>query len=125
MQRSRLGDQRTTLEFEKSRVEFQGARIEFQGKSSLRFREAGLSFREPGLSFKVTRELVLSLITPEVIASVGGNPRPHPERRILYLRQGFESSNHKRGLFHHRFPTNNLKALSLKESCAPSSISVW
>ena len=60
MQRSRLGDQRTRLEFQRSRVEFQGARIEFQGKSRLRFREAGLSF-------KVTRILVLSLITLAVM----------------------------------------------------------
>ena len=64
MPRSRLGDQRTRLEFERSRVEFQGARIEFQGKSRLRFREAVMSF-------KVTRILVLSLITPAVMLHSG------------------------------------------------------
>ena len=71
VQRSRLGDQRTRLEFQRSRVEFREAGNGFQGKSSLRFREASLSFREPGLSFKVTRILVLSLITPAVMLQSG------------------------------------------------------
>ena len=71
MPRSRLGDQRTRLKFERSGVDFQGARIEFQGKSRLKFREAGMSFRKPGLRFKVTRILVLSLITPAVMLHSG------------------------------------------------------
>ena len=98
-----MGSREVKLEVQGGELKIHGATLEFQGDTS-----TGTKFNNSCGN-----------------ASVGDNLRPHPVRWMLYLRHGFESSNHKRGLFHHRFPTNNLKALSFKESYAPSSISVW
>ena len=89
-----MGSREVKLEVQGGELKIHGATLEFQGDTN-----TGTKFNNPRGN-----------------ASVADNLRPHPVRWMVYLRHGCKSLNYKRGLFHHRFPSNNLKALSIKES---------